>query len=478
MPDGSGSPDNSDCKRVRISSLIDMPGETANFECFDLFESGSQLLDAMRSCGMDTANRNKMLNVAFDMKNVGALKRVIELLQESLADHPAGPAAAVPSPPVHDVPAPAPRANSAPPVDPVIRPPPKRRRRAVQSVARCSHGSNGEPQEAFLEIFSRFAFEYGREQFQRDGHVHLISNSNIFAAFRASHPSYAEDHPSPPFFIPKKIDPYFSRSAWLAAVLQDDASLFLAKRQLTPVQLASTIQEKMDLRPDIRPCIDWCVAWLRSQPDSWRRSSKLANAYEEARKQAEAEVRGTNAKPSSPFDIKYPSLLSGCNLSFHMLLKYAELGDDAMAEGAAELEDSDTVNGFGSDQDSHGPSDLSGGNPTAAAAPPPPPPPPPPAAAEAAAPSDAAPGFPPKPKIMLLLVGRFVWGTDRVAGRGRGRRAATTTGGGRRGRRRPGSAISSFAQQKQVQRFESLLAYRGAHAVLGGDPCAAQAGGV
>jgi hypothetical protein len=357
----------------------------------------------------------------------------------------------------------------------------------VQSVARCSHGSNGEPQEAFLEIFSRFAFEYGREQFQRNGTVHLISNANIFAAFRQSDPSYAEEHPSPPFFIPKKIDPYFSRSDWEAAVLQNDASLFLAKRQLTPVQLASTIQDKMDLRPDIRPCIDWCVAWLRSQPGSWRKSSNLAIAYEGARKQAEAEVRGTNAKPRSPFDIKYPSLLSGCNLSFHMLLKYAELGDDGMAESAAELEDSDTVNGFGSDQDSHG--DLSGGNPTDAAAPPPPPPPPPPpspppppppppAAAEAAAPSDAAPGFPPKPKIMLLLVGRFVWGTDRVAGRGRGRRAATTTGGGRRGRRRPGSAISSFAQQKQVQRFESLLAYRGAHAVLGGDPCAAQAGGV
>ena len=103
MPDGSGSPDNSDCKRLRISSLIDMSEEKDNFECFDLYESGTKLLDAMRSCGMDTANRNKMLDTAFEMQNVGALKRVIELLQGSLATHTAGPAAAVPSPPVHDL---------------------------------------------------------------------------------------------------------------------------------------------------------------------------------------------------------------------------------------------------------------------------------------------------------------------------------------------------------------------------------------
>jgi hypothetical protein len=109
MPDGPGSPDNSDCKRLRISSLIDMPEEKDIFESFDLYESGTKLLDEMRSCGMDTANRNKMLDKAFDMENVGALKRVIGLLQDSLAAHTAGPVAAVPSPPVHDVPAPAPR---------------------------------------------------------------------------------------------------------------------------------------------------------------------------------------------------------------------------------------------------------------------------------------------------------------------------------------------------------------------------------
>ena len=119
MPDGSGSPDNSDCKRVRISSLIDMPEEE---NIYVLFDYGNKLLDEMRGCGMDTTHRVKMLDRAFDadVDTVGALKMVIDLLQKALAAHTAGPAAAVPSPPVHVVPAPAPRANSAPPVDPEL----------------------------------------------------------------------------------------------------------------------------------------------------------------------------------------------------------------------------------------------------------------------------------------------------------------------------------------------------------------------
>ncbi len=79
-----------------------------------LYDSGTKLLDKMRSCGMGTVNRNKMLDKAFDKEDLGALKTVIGLLRENLAAYPGGPAAAepaVPSPPVHDVPAPAPRAT-------------------------------------------------------------------------------------------------------------------------------------------------------------------------------------------------------------------------------------------------------------------------------------------------------------------------------------------------------------------------------
>ncbi len=105
MPDGSGSPDNSHCKRLRISSLIDMPEEE---DIYDLYPSGIRLLHEMRSRSMDTEHWSHLLRTAFDAKDVGALNKVIGHLQKDLAAHPAGPAAAIPSPPVHDVPAPPP----------------------------------------------------------------------------------------------------------------------------------------------------------------------------------------------------------------------------------------------------------------------------------------------------------------------------------------------------------------------------------
>ena len=309
-------------------------------DIFDLYPSGLKLLDQMRSRSMDTDDWSHMLRTAFDEKDVRALNKVIGHLQNALAANTAGPAAAVPSPPVHDVPAPAPRANSAPPMDPEIPPPPKRRRRGGKSVAESSHGPDGEPQEAFLEIFTKFAFEYGREQFKRNGNVHLISNDMIFAAFRASDPSYAEQPQIPcSFFIPKYLSYYFSRGAWLEAVQKGDASLFHAQRQLTPVQQAKTITEKLRFRPDIRPCIDWCVEWLRSQPSSKQKSKKLADAYETARKLAVKEADELHANPRSPFHIKWESVRAGCFIPFQMLLKYAVSGDDGMehTEGEAEL---------------------------------------------------------------------------------------------------------------------------------------------
>ena len=68
----SGSLDNSGCKRLRISSLVDdMAEEEIQENIFDLFRVGIELLDQMRGCGMDTANWNKMLHRAFDVIKLG-----------------------------------------------------------------------------------------------------------------------------------------------------------------------------------------------------------------------------------------------------------------------------------------------------------------------------------------------------------------------------------------------------------------------
>ena len=72
-------------------------------DVFDLYPSGIALLNQMRSRSMDTDDWSHMLRRAFDKADVGALIKVIGHLQKALAAHTAGPAAAVPSPPVHVV---------------------------------------------------------------------------------------------------------------------------------------------------------------------------------------------------------------------------------------------------------------------------------------------------------------------------------------------------------------------------------------
>ena len=102
----SGSLDNSGCKRLRISSLVDDMAEEENI--YDLYASAIELLDEMRSRCMDTEHWSNMLKSAFAKEDVNALNKVIGLLQQKLAAHPGGPAAAEPAVPNAHVPASAP----------------------------------------------------------------------------------------------------------------------------------------------------------------------------------------------------------------------------------------------------------------------------------------------------------------------------------------------------------------------------------
>ncbi len=64
----SGSLDNSGCKRLRISSLVDMPEEQAiedNLLKYELLASGNDLVDALSSKGLDTDMWKTMLTSAF-----------------------------------------------------------------------------------------------------------------------------------------------------------------------------------------------------------------------------------------------------------------------------------------------------------------------------------------------------------------------------------------------------------------------------
>ena len=113
----SGSLDNSDCKRLRISSLVtvDMPAEE---DTYGLYGAAIELVDEMRSRGFDSETDmwNNLLDTAFRKDDAGAFNTVFERLRHRFEAHNArqrqgGPAAAVPSTLVSD---PAPPANSAP----------------------------------------------------------------------------------------------------------------------------------------------------------------------------------------------------------------------------------------------------------------------------------------------------------------------------------------------------------------------------
>ena len=93
----SGSLDNSGCKRLRISSLVDMPEEEDISEICVLYASGIALLDEMSIRCIATEHWSNMLKTAFAKEDVNALNKVIGLLQQRLAAHPGGPAAAEPA---------------------------------------------------------------------------------------------------------------------------------------------------------------------------------------------------------------------------------------------------------------------------------------------------------------------------------------------------------------------------------------------
>ncbi len=75
----SGSLDNSGCERLRISSLVcDMSAEQDKYE---LIASGNDLVDELRSRGLDTDVWKTMLTSAFkESAPVDALHKVIGLL--------------------------------------------------------------------------------------------------------------------------------------------------------------------------------------------------------------------------------------------------------------------------------------------------------------------------------------------------------------------------------------------------------------
>ena len=312
----SGSLDNSGCKRLRISSLVDdMAEEEIQENIFDLFTSGIELLDQMRGCGMDTANWNKMLHRAFDLEvgTLAALNQVLVILRRTLAArlaaHPGGPAAAEPAVPNAHVPASAPPANSAPAeIPPPLSsgrahsgssdslPPPAKRRRSVRRMP-----------EEFFDDFTAFTYQRGIEHIAAGGDIDALCSTTVFDAFKAQHPEHKRIH----------LAHYFARSEWMAAVNARDPTKFRARRMKSPLQEAATIQAKLALCPEFQDLLDWCAHWLRSAPQNRRKYTLLRQAFD-----AEVEAARASGSAEPPFTKTLDNNIACYGIAFKDLRLY------------------------------------------------------------------------------------------------------------------------------------------------------------
>ena len=101
------------------------------------------------------------------------------------------------------------------------------------------------------------------------------------------------------------------------------SSHFCAQRQKTPVQKASTIEEKVTICPDLEPVFTWCAQWIQAAHRCDRKWIKLRSAHDTAREQAMAKAESTQSLLSPEFTQTLDALRTNSGFKFPMLLNFA-----------------------------------------------------------------------------------------------------------------------------------------------------------
>ena len=81
----------SSCKRLRVSSLVDMSGDEDHL--FDMCATATECLEELRSRGIDVAMWKKMFETAFDRNRLEELNRLIASMHKHIQAHDAHQAA-------------------------------------------------------------------------------------------------------------------------------------------------------------------------------------------------------------------------------------------------------------------------------------------------------------------------------------------------------------------------------------------------
>ena len=346
----SESLEGSSCKRLRVSSLVDMSGDEEH-DVFDLCATAAECLEELRSRGVDVALWKKMVETAFDKTSSDALNRLIERMRRQMQVHDArqaAPLAPAPDPsalpalsfhsaspapnsPRHAVPLPAPapgaRSNSPRHDVPLPAPapePPLPRATSETCSTRFPEGAKRArtrlpegDKSGITEKFRTFAFAFGRQRLLSPGGEEAIGRmkkATIVKAFWEDQGYGPESNP--PLALPN----YFEHRAWERAVLSNNIDLFRVALVQTPVQMAPTLVAKLELEPKLQPLVDWCVAWLRAaqenDPETEPRFRHLIRAYDDAKKQTpdQPAFQGRGAE----------SLQNNCGVTMRMLQEYAD----------------------------------------------------------------------------------------------------------------------------------------------------------
>jgi hypothetical protein len=98
------------------------------------------------------------------------------------------------------------------------------------------------------------------------------------------------------------------------------SSHFCAQRQKTPVQKASTIEEKVTICPDLEPVFTWCSQWLQAAHRCDSKWIKLRSAHDTAREQDMAEAEATQSLLRPQFTQTLEALRLSVGLNLQLLL--------------------------------------------------------------------------------------------------------------------------------------------------------------
>jgi hypothetical protein len=96
--------------------------------------------------------------------------------------------------------------------------------------------------------------------------------------------------------------------------LANNIELFRPGRELTPVQMAATIPEKLQIKPGLgaQALVDWCRAWIRTQDTHEKTFERMEQAFEEEKQKSPA-----GPPFHGPYTLK--SLQTNCSICMNML---------------------------------------------------------------------------------------------------------------------------------------------------------------